>query len=126
MASQTIESYREGAEIVHGDAVCKKKSIELLEELSLPKGLFPLEDIGEFGYNRAVGFIWLVQKKKREHTFKKIKQASVAKAAEFGDSKLVHSSGCLTSAAEGLNKYSQNPKVQPNTPKENIRLLGFT
>ncbi|XP_020086033.1 uncharacterized protein LOC109708637 [Ananas comosus] len=74
MASQTLESYREGAEIVRGDAICKKKSIELLEELDLPKGLFPLEDIQEFGYNRAVGFVWLVQKKKREHTFKKIKQ----------------------------------------------------
>ncbi|KAG1342087.1 hypothetical protein COCNU_05G003160 [Cocos nucifera] len=75
MASQTIiESHREGAEVSHGDDLCKKKSIQLLEELGLPKGLFPLENIEEFGYNRAAGFMWLIQKKKKEHTFKKIKQ----------------------------------------------------
>ncbi|KAL6838176.1 hypothetical protein ACP4OV_012066 [Aristida adscensionis] len=81
MASQ-IESNRAGAEIVNGDAICKKKSVELLEELGLPKGLLPMEDIQEFGYNRATGFMWLVQgKKKVEHTFKKIKQ-TVSYAAE--------------------------------------------
>ncbi|KAM0950465.1 hypothetical protein DsansV1_C04g0041691 [Dioscorea sansibarensis] len=74
MASQNIASHREGAEIVNGDATCKKKAVEVLKELGLPNGLFPLDDIQEFGYNRAGGFIWLVQKKKREHTFKKIKQ----------------------------------------------------
>ncbi|XP_039145898.1 uncharacterized protein LOC120283318 [Dioscorea cayenensis subsp. rotundata] len=73
MASQAIESHRKGAEIVKGDVACKKKAAEVLGELGLPNGLFPLDDIKEFGYNRAGGFIWLVQKKK-EHTFKKIKQ----------------------------------------------------
>uniref|UniRef100_A0A0E0AFA5 Uncharacterized protein n=1 Tax=Oryza glumipatula TaxID=40148 RepID=A0A0E0AFA5_9ORYZ len=74
MASQ-IESHRASAEIVNGDAICRKKSIELLEELGLPKGLLPLEDIEEFGYNRDTGFMWMVQRKKKiEHTFKKIKQ----------------------------------------------------
>uniref|UniRef100_A0A0E0AF97 Uncharacterized protein n=1 Tax=Oryza glumipatula TaxID=40148 RepID=A0A0E0AF97_9ORYZ len=74
MASQ-IESHRSGAEIVNGDAICRKKSIELLGELGLPRGLLPLEDIEEFGYNRDTGFMWLVQRKKKiEHTFKKIKQ----------------------------------------------------
>ncbi|VAI25183.1 unnamed protein product [Triticum turgidum subsp. durum] len=28
----------------------------------------------EFGYNCAAGFMWLVQRKKTEHTFKKVKQ----------------------------------------------------
>ncbi|XP_072958033.1 uncharacterized protein [Typha angustifolia] len=74
MASQTIVNHREGAEIFQGDILCKKKSIKMLEELSLPKGLLPLEDIEEFGYNRGAGFIWFVQKKKKDHTFKKIKQ----------------------------------------------------
>ncbi|KAG1342089.1 hypothetical protein COCNU_05G003180 [Cocos nucifera] len=74
MASQTIESYREGAEVHRGDDLCKKKSIQLLEELGLPKGLLPLENVEEFGYNHVAGFMWLVQKKKKEHTFKKIKQ----------------------------------------------------
>ncbi|KAK3124241.1 hypothetical protein QOZ80_7BG0583740 [Eleusine coracana subsp. coracana] len=82
MASQ-IESHRTGAEIVTGDdTICRKKSVQLLEELGLPKGLLPLEDIQEFGYNREKGFMWLVQgKKKVEHTFKKIKQ-TVSYAAE--------------------------------------------
>jgi len=74
MASQTIESYRAGAEIYHGDAECRKKSIELLEELCLPKGLFPMEDIQELGYNRAARFVWIIQKKNKNHTFKKIKR----------------------------------------------------
>ncbi|XP_010942816.1 uncharacterized protein [Elaeis guineensis] len=74
MASQTIENYRKGAEIYQGNALCKKKSVQLLEELGLPKGLFPLDNMEEFGYNHAAGFIWLIQKKKKERTFKKIKQ----------------------------------------------------
>ncbi|KAG1342085.1 hypothetical protein COCNU_05G003140 [Cocos nucifera] len=74
MASQTIESFREGAEVHRGDDLCKKKSIQLLEQLGLPKGLVPLENVEEFGCNHSAGFIWLVQKKKKEHTFKKIKQ----------------------------------------------------
>ncbi|URD76184.1 DUF538 domain containing protein [Musa troglodytarum] len=75
MAMQMIENYKAGAEVYHGDlALCKKKSMQLLQELGLPKGLLPLEDVEEFGYHRASGFMWLVQKKKIEHTFKKIKQ----------------------------------------------------
>ncbi|XP_066374870.1 uncharacterized protein [Miscanthus floridulus] len=70
MASQDIESHRAGAEVNAGDAACRKKSVELLEELSLPKGLLPMEDIQEFGYNRETG-----------DTFKKIKQ-TVSYASE--------------------------------------------
>ncbi|TVU40553.1 hypothetical protein EJB05_14020, partial [Eragrostis curvula] len=74
MASQT-KIHWTGAEVITGDAICSKKTIALLEELGLPKGLLPLEDIQEFGYNRATGFMWLVEgKKKVQHTFKKIKQ----------------------------------------------------
>ncbi|KAF3323996.1 hypothetical protein FCM35_KLT11463 [Carex littledalei] len=74
MAAQIINTHREGADITRGDADCKMKSMQMLEELDLPKGLFPLENIEEFGYNRNAGFIWFIQKKKIEHTFKKIKQ----------------------------------------------------
>jgi hypothetical protein len=82
MASQAIESHRAGAEVINGDAICRKKTVELLEELGLPMGLLPLEDVQEFGYNRATGFMWLVQgKKKVDHTFKKIKQ-TVSYAAQ--------------------------------------------
>lgn len=75
MAMQMIENYRHGAEVYRGDdALCRKKSVQLLEELALPKGLLPLADVEEFGYNRGQGFMWLIQRKKKEHTFKKIKQ----------------------------------------------------
>uniref|UniRef100_A0A0E0J3W3 Uncharacterized protein n=1 Tax=Oryza nivara TaxID=4536 RepID=A0A0E0J3W3_ORYNI len=74
MAAKIIESHRVGAEIANGDEAAKKKSIELLSELGLPKGLFPLDDMEEFGYNRANGFMWILHRKKKEHTFMKIKQ----------------------------------------------------
>ncbi|KAF7066198.1 hypothetical protein CFC21_072218 [Triticum aestivum] len=73
MASQLVENHRAGAEVVKGGNVCKKRSAELLEELGLPKGPFPMSDIEEVGYNRENGFVWMLQKK-NEHTFKKIKQ----------------------------------------------------
>eukprot|EP00262_Sarcandra_glabra_P010736 TRINITY_DN26132_c0_g1_i1.p1 TRINITY_DN26132_c0_g1~~TRINITY_DN26132_c0_g1_i1.p1 ORF type:complete len:152 (-),score=16.53 TRINITY_DN26132_c0_g1_i1:50-505(-) len=76
MASQTIETHRQNAEIHLGDALCKKKIIEWLTELSLPKGLLPLQDIVEVGYNRSTGFMWLRQKKKRQHTFRSIGQTA--------------------------------------------------
>jgi Protein of unknown function, DUF538 len=74
MAAQIINNYRESADITTGDADCKKKCVQVLEELGLPNGLFPLENIEEFGHNRNAGFMWFIQKKKIEHTFKKIKQ----------------------------------------------------
>ncbi|KAJ1690953.1 hypothetical protein LUZ63_015108 [Rhynchospora breviuscula] len=72
MAQQTTESHREGAEVYTGNELCKKKSIELLEELHLPRGLLPLNDMEEVGYNRSTGFVWLKQKKETTHNFKKI------------------------------------------------------
>ncbi|WOL17401.1 hypothetical protein Cni_G26213 [Canna indica] len=99
MASTTIDSHRKGAEVYHGESLCKKKSIELLGELGLPKGLFPLDDIQEFGYNREVGFIWLIQKKKNDHTFKKIKrQVSYAPevTAFVGECKMKKMTGVKT------------------------------
>ena len=72
MASQLVEIHRAGAEVVKGNDICKKKSVELLEELGLPKGLFPMDDIEEVGYNHESGFVWILRKKKIDHTFNKI------------------------------------------------------
>ncbi|KAI3877041.1 hypothetical protein MKX03_004178 [Papaver bracteatum] len=72
MASQMIENRRDNEETYTGDEICKAKSLELLNEISLPNGLLPLEDIIEVGYNRASGFVWLRQKKKKEHYFKSV------------------------------------------------------
>ncbi|KAI4295431.1 hypothetical protein L6164_035490 [Bauhinia variegata] len=72
MATQQIAHRREDAEIYHGETLCQQKSRELLNEISLPKGLLPLDGIVEVGYNRTTGFVWLKQKKKKEHRFQAI------------------------------------------------------
>ncbi|XP_042405679.1 uncharacterized protein LOC121995927 [Zingiber officinale] len=74
MATQLIEKYKDGAEVYSGAAVCREKMVEVLQELGMPKGLLPLEDLLEMGYNRDLGFMWLTQRKKKEHMFKEIKQ----------------------------------------------------
>lgn len=73
MASQqAIESHRENAEVFYGDALCKEKIQQTLEELELPNGLLPLQDILEVGYNRTTGFVWLKQRKSVKHLFRAI------------------------------------------------------
>lgn len=72
MTSQLVANHREGAEIYHGDSLCKQKSIELLKEIRLPNGLLPLDDIVEVGYNRTTGFVWVKQKNRKEHKFRAI------------------------------------------------------
>ena len=79
MAQQTIDAHREGAEIYTGDELGRQKSIELLEELHLPRGLLPVDNVEEVGYNRKTGFVWLKQKKALTHSFRKVgKQVSYA------------------------------------------------
>ncbi|KAL3616895.1 hypothetical protein CASFOL_039289 [Castilleja foliolosa] len=75
MSTQQISSHRENAEVHTGDAVCKQKSTELLEKMHLPKGLLPLDDILEVGYNEATGFVWLKQKKSKTHVFRSISRS---------------------------------------------------
>ncbi|XP_051129123.1 uncharacterized protein LOC127250021 [Andrographis paniculata] len=75
MSSQLIASHRENAEVYTGGDVCKQKSLELLEKMNLPKGLLPLEDIIEVGYNEATGFVWLKQKKSKTHVFRAINKS---------------------------------------------------
>ena len=74
MASQLVESHRAGAEVHKGNDICKKKTVELLEVLGLPKGLFPMDDIEEVGHNCESGFVWILHKKKKEHMFNKLNQ----------------------------------------------------
>lgn len=38
----------------------------------MPKGLLPLDDIDEVGYNESTGFVWLKQKKSKTHVFRSI------------------------------------------------------
>jgi Protein of unknown function, DUF538 len=60
--------------------VCKQKVIDILTENHLPRGLLPVSDIEELGYNRSSGFLWIKSKKDGTHNFKKIgKNVSYAK-----------------------------------------------
>ena len=72
MASQQIVNHKEDAKIFHGEALCKQKSQDLLAEISLPRGLLPLDDVVEVGYNHTTGFVWLKQKRKKDHRFRSI------------------------------------------------------
>ncbi|WOG83063.1 hypothetical protein DCAR_0102237 [Daucus carota subsp. sativus] len=70
--TSVIQDHRENAEIITDEALCKKKSKELLRSIALPTGLLPLNDIVEVGHNHETGFVWLKQKKKTEHLFRAI------------------------------------------------------
>ncbi|XP_031130116.1 uncharacterized protein LOC116031904 [Ipomoea triloba] len=71
-SQELISTHRENAEIYTDPAVCKEKTLELLREINMPSGLLPLDDILEVGRNPESGFVWLKQKKAKEHKFKKI------------------------------------------------------
>ncbi|KAG6639331.1 uncharacterized protein LOC122278430 [Carya illinoinensis] len=86
--SQGIQSCRDKAEIYHGADLCSQKARELLEGISLPKGLFPV-DIEEMGHDPSSGFVWMKRKSKKEHKFKRINKvvsydAEVTAFAEKG------------------------------------------
>jgi Protein of unknown function, DUF538 len=72
MAQQIIGHNRQGDEVYTGHDLCKKKTVEILEELHLPRGLLPLDGMEEVCYNRSTGLLWLKQKKETTHYFKKI------------------------------------------------------
>ncbi|XP_057810316.1 uncharacterized protein LOC131024796 [Salvia miltiorrhiza] len=63
-----IETQSKGAEIYQGEA-CGEKLGKLLEEFSVPKGVFRMGEVEEVGLNRSTGFFWLKQKAKTEHYF---------------------------------------------------------
>ncbi|KAI0510814.1 hypothetical protein KFK09_011423 [Dendrobium nobile] len=66
------EALKANAGVYHGNAICQEKCQFLLKEVGLPSGLLPLQDIIECGFVEETGFVWLKQKKKIEHYFKKV------------------------------------------------------
>lgn len=70
--SLVTEEVRAKAEVYYGDEISQERSKHLLQEVGLPRGLLPLQDIIECGYVEETGFVWLIQKKKIEHCFDKI------------------------------------------------------
>ncbi|KAI3440009.1 uncharacterized protein J3R85_004160 [Psidium guajava] len=49
-----------------------KLAVSILTEFELPLGLLPLTEVVEVGFVRSTGYMWIVQKKKVEHTFKMV------------------------------------------------------
>ncbi|KAI8568480.1 hypothetical protein RHMOL_Rhmol02G0203300 [Rhododendron molle] len=76
-AVELIESHKANAEIFYGHAACKDRCNKMLEEFSLPKGLMPLDQIEEMGFDRATGFNWIKQKGKKQHKFQAIGQTVI-------------------------------------------------
>ncbi|XP_043705328.1 uncharacterized protein LOC122655175 [Telopea speciosissima] len=72
MASEMIEKYREKVEIYHGEQLCKKKSTEMLVEMSLPNNLLLVDEMEEIGYNREIGFFWMKLKRAQKYKFPKV------------------------------------------------------
>lgn len=72
MAQSVVDAHREGAEITVGDAACRESSLAMLREFGMPDGLLPVEDIEEFGHHRESGFVWVRQRRSRNHTFRQI------------------------------------------------------
>ncbi|XP_057792231.1 uncharacterized protein LOC131009043 [Salvia miltiorrhiza] len=72
MSAITEEIRAAASEMYRGDEICQEKSKFLLTEMGLPNGLLPLREIVEVGYIKDTGFVWLIQKKKRDHKFEKI------------------------------------------------------
>ncbi|PSS04838.1 Protein of unknown function DUF538 protein [Actinidia chinensis var. chinensis] len=63
---------KEGGVVKKGHEEGIKMAVSLLEEFGLPMGLLPLADVVEVGFVRSTGYMWIVQKKKVEHSFKVI------------------------------------------------------
>lgn len=82
MTTELIATHRDNAEVYKGDSLCKLKSRELLSAINLPKGLLPLDDIVEVGYNRSTGFVWVQQRKPKVHRFRAVSR-SVSYDAEI-------------------------------------------
>ncbi|XP_058202987.1 uncharacterized protein LOC131317450 [Rhododendron vialii] len=76
-ALELIESHKANAEIFYGHAACKERCNKMLEEFSLPKGLMPLDQIEEMGFDRTTGFNWMKQKVKKQHKFLAIGQTVI-------------------------------------------------
>ncbi|KAL3736124.1 hypothetical protein ACJRO7_025125 [Eucalyptus globulus] len=62
---------REGATVKKGKEALKW-IISLYEQHGLPDGLLPFQELIEVGFVERTGYMWVLQEKRIEHTFKMI------------------------------------------------------
>ncbi|XP_076918500.1 uncharacterized protein LOC143578939 [Bidens hawaiensis] len=65
---------KQGGIIKKGHEEGLKFAVSILKEHGLPLGLLPLADVVEVGFVKTTGYVWILQAKKVEHTFKLIKK----------------------------------------------------
>ncbi|KAJ0080902.1 hypothetical protein Patl1_10065 [Pistacia atlantica] len=94
---QLIAENKQGAEIHRDPALCKQKCHELLDELNLPKGILPLNNLTEMGYNRATGFLWLRQNK-RYNTSSMLSEKPLPTTPRYR--RLLRTVGCIPSSGK--------------------------
>ncbi|XP_008783887.2 uncharacterized protein LOC103702989 [Phoenix dactylifera] len=61
---------KEGGIVKKGHEEGIELALSLLQEFGLPLALLPLADVVEVGFVRSTGYMWIVQKKEVEHSFK--------------------------------------------------------
>lgn len=63
-----------GSEIVHGPDAGYRRSMEILDELGMPRGVLPLKGlIEEWGMVKETGFLWMKLKAPHQHYYAKAK-----------------------------------------------------
>ncbi|XP_041004041.1 uncharacterized protein LOC121249398 [Juglans microcarpa x Juglans regia] len=67
-----MADHKAGGIVKKGHEEGMQMATSLLQESKLPLGLLPLADVIEVGYVKETGYMWIVQRKKVEHEFKKI------------------------------------------------------
>ncbi|KAL3741702.1 hypothetical protein ACJRO7_017210 [Eucalyptus globulus] len=63
---------KEGGIVKKGHEEGMKMAVSILAEFELPLGLLPLAEVVEVGFVRSTRYMWIVQKKKVEHSFKMV------------------------------------------------------
>ncbi|KAF8014565.1 hypothetical protein BT93_H0399 [Corymbia citriodora subsp. variegata] len=63
---------KEGGIVKKGHEEGIKMAVSILAEFELPLGLLPIAEVVEVGFVRSTGYMWIVQKKKVEHSFKMV------------------------------------------------------
>ncbi|KAF9620902.1 hypothetical protein IFM89_015299 [Coptis chinensis] len=64
--SLVTEEIKAKAEVYYGAEICGEKGKLLLEEMGLPNGILPLDNIEECGYAKDTGFFWFKRKERKE------------------------------------------------------------
>ena len=69
---RSLEDVPAGPISMDGHDLCFRNAADLLEAMGLPGGLLPLENVIDCGFDKTSGTMWIRQKKKTQHYFRRI------------------------------------------------------